>query len=551
MNPQESIQTKLNALCKNFKRLPYLFVGSGFSRRYLGLPSWKTLLEYYARQLKEDDPDLAFLIYENMAEDKINSDRNQGNKFAVIASLLEKDFNTHWLNDPAFRQKHSAYRAQVQENESAFRLDVIQYIQESTQQRLPKLSEDPEIQKLKQIHNRNIGGVITTNYDILLEHLFPKFNPFVGQDDLLLKPMFGINEIYKIHGCVSQPSSIVITQKDYEHFQEKCDYLTAKLLTIFLENPIFFLGYSLSDENIRKILKSVAGCIPPEKQDEISKQLIFIDWLPPESQENEQFEIVRNLSQTDILPMTHVRLRSFTPVYEALAKVRSRYAPKLLYQLKHDIYKLVLTQEPTEKMYIQGLDDGKIPNHVEFVIGVGVLDQFGMKGFTKIDSDEIFEDIILDNLKEKYPHSDFHTGIIRYILNEENGKKTLPFYKYIQSVPQHEIPEKLWIKYSQTFDEIFPPQKSMQRGKSKFHSIREIVEYAEVIYKQIYNIKALLQSEIQIDELEDLLRNLLKEHPISTWREKGFQPYASQIRSLIRLYDWMKFKKEKGIADKL
>ncbi len=91
----------------------------------------------------------------------------------------------------------------------------------------------------------------------------------------------------------------------------------------------------------------------------------------------------------------------------------------------------------------------------------------------------------------------------------------------------------------------------MQRGKSKFHSICEIVENAEVIYKQIYNIKALLQSEIQIDELEDLLRNLLKEHPISTWREKDFQPYASQIRSLIRLYDWMKFKKEKGIADKL
>ena len=44
-------------------------------------------------------------------------------------------------------------------------------------------------------------------------------------------------------------------------FEKKNPYLAAKLLTIFTEHPIIFIGYSLTDENILKILNSIAQCL--------------------------------------------------------------------------------------------------------------------------------------------------------------------------------------------------------------------------------------------------------------------------------------------------
>ena len=49
---------------------------------------------------------------------------------------------------------------------------------------------------------KNIAGVITTNFDRYLEHLFPEHVPYIGQDELLFNQSYGVGEIYKIHGCV-------------------------------------------------------------------------------------------------------------------------------------------------------------------------------------------------------------------------------------------------------------------------------------------------------------------------------------------------------------
>ena len=67
--------------------------------------------------------------------------------------------------------------------------------------------------------------------------------------------MQGIAEIYKIHGSVQNPESIVINKADYQKFYDKGKYLAAKLMTIFMEYPIIFIGYSISDSDIQAILK--------------------------------------------------------------------------------------------------------------------------------------------------------------------------------------------------------------------------------------------------------------------------------------------------------
>ncbi|MGR5342305.1 SIR2 family protein, partial [Vibrio astriarenae] len=64
----------------------------------------------------------------------------------------------------------------------------------------------------------NVDGIITTNWDTFLQSLFPDYRVYVGQDELLFSNPQSIGEIYKIHGCVNTPRSLVLTQHDYKDF---------------------------------------------------------------------------------------------------------------------------------------------------------------------------------------------------------------------------------------------------------------------------------------------------------------------------------------------
>lgn len=97
-----------------------------------------------------------------------------------------------------------------------------------------------ELELLKELKPH---AIITTNYDQLMEEIFPKYQPIIGQEVIYKKSSTDIGHILKIHGSV-----------DYTDFYERQIYLIAKLFTYFVEHPIIFLGYSISDRNVQSIL---------------------------------------------------------------------------------------------------------------------------------------------------------------------------------------------------------------------------------------------------------------------------------------------------------
>lgn len=108
-----------------------------------------------------------------------------------------------------------------------------------------------EILALKEISPH---AVITTNYDTLTEIIFKDYKPVIGQE-VIRHSYMSIGEIFKIHGCVSDPGSIVLTTEDYDKFADDKKYLSAKLFTFFVEHPLIFIGYSANDPNIKSILQ--------------------------------------------------------------------------------------------------------------------------------------------------------------------------------------------------------------------------------------------------------------------------------------------------------
>lgn len=77
------------------------------------------------------------------------------------------------------------------------------------------------------------------------------------------------------------------------------------------------------------------------------------------------------------IKMTKITLNDFLPFYSELLAQKYQYNPKLLRQLKRDIYKLVTTNEPVERFQIQDIEDDEGLERVGVLAGIGVIVESG------------------------------------------------------------------------------------------------------------------------------------------------------------------------------
>ncbi|WPU96230.1 SIR2 family protein [Mucilaginibacter sabulilitoris] len=101
--------------------------------------------------------------------------------------------------------------------------------------------------------------IITTNYDTLFEQVYGSDISVIFRESDILK--WGDNKLnlLKIHGDISDKSSIILTREDYSLFYGK-DYSSPFWATIIKEiatKTILFLGYGYEDPNIWAIFKHV------------------------------------------------------------------------------------------------------------------------------------------------------------------------------------------------------------------------------------------------------------------------------------------------------
>lgn len=195
---EKNLESHLNT----FTTAPFLFIGSGMSRRYISTPNWYGLFEEIIPTLKLSQP----IEYYNS---KANGDLTK------LASKLGEDFNEKWWSDPDFEKSREEYSKKTTSEFSPLKFEISKYF--SNKERNINIKYKNELNKFKKT---NIDGIITTNYDLLLESLFPDFKTIIGQEQLIFSDNLNIGEIYKIHGCITEPESIVVTDRDYEKFNE-------------------------------------------------------------------------------------------------------------------------------------------------------------------------------------------------------------------------------------------------------------------------------------------------------------------------------------------
>lgn len=517
---------------KNSPAPPFLFIGSGLSQRYLSTPTWTNLLKHFSDIINEEE--LAFEMY----LDEANRSNYKNGLEPKIAELLETDFNKAWFKDEKFSKNRKSFADMVRKGCSPIKIEIAKFFRDASEKEFVD-GTNREIELLRQVGDRSLAGVITTNYDTLIERIFSKYRytTLVGQEELIFSPLTGVSEIYKIHGCCTKPKSIIINNSDYEKFNERNAYLVAKLLTIFLEHPIIFIGYKIGDANIREILTSIAKCLPIEKIELLKDRFIFVEWNNSNEEDSVSNYEFSNLSNGKSISMTKIYIRDFSCLYEALLENKVKYNPRLIRMMKEDIYNVVLTAEPTKTINVLvDIDDDRL-DEVEAVVGFGLMKQLGHKGYDGIEPEELFEDLVFDN-KNFIPSLIIEKSlplILKY-------NQSIPMYKYASRY-KGEINEKVFKYLDRSYSEILTRKIRIHISREGYLlcSIQKITDKYG-FDKAINYIKFIEPNRINLEELLIYIKEYLSAYPNALRNKKT--PGSAELKRLIRIYDYLKYKKE-------
>jgi len=367
---------KLSVHLSGFPTAPVLFIGSGFSRRYLGLETWEGLLSKFSALTP-----MPYAYYR----------ANSNSDLPLVASSIAEELNKVWWTDEAFKESREKFSHLCTAQSSALKIEISQYLSDRVNKFTVPDALCGEIESLKEIV---VDGIITTNWDQLLENLFPDFRPYIGQEELLFGAPQGISEIYKIHGCASKPDSLVITKDDYDTFHRKNPYLAAKLLATFIEHPVIFIGYSLSDPNITSIISAISNCLDGSSVSKLQDRLLFVEWAPSISLPS--FEGA-SLSQNGVtIPIKVIKTSDFTPIYACLKNIQRRFPAKILRLLKEKVYDLVLNGDPHGRMYVKDIDSATSDDDIDIVFGVGAIRSLEEKGHVGLSRLDLLRDVVFD-----------------------------------------------------------------------------------------------------------------------------------------------------------
>ena len=510
-----NIQKKLIEVLSQKATSPFFFLGSGFSRRYIGLEKWDELLKVFADKVGKP-----YGYYKS----------NANGNLPQVASLIAKDFQDKIWSDEKFFSFREKYGDNLTTDESAFKYAISEYLQSKLK---PSISDYLNLSKeIEILQKLNVDSIITTNWDTFIEQLFPSYEVYIGQEELLFSNSILMGEIFKIHGSITEPDSLVVTQKDYDTFSIKNPYLAAKLITIFVEHPIIFIGYSLNDPNIISLISSIVSCLNTEKLRLLQNNLIFIEYNDDPNAIPEFKESSMLIGDTN-LPICIVSAYSYEPVYNAINSIQRKIPAKVLRCCKEQFYQLILTQDPQNKMAVIDGNNIDKKSDIEFLWGIGVVsNQPSSIGYKSIGVNEIIKDVL--NINKAHLDSD---SILKLSIPECQGY--VPKYKFLRDVGVNSIEKLKKSPYTGLllYKKNDLENKSYKNTFAKKYSNKSIAD----LIKQLDKDKVcffIIYAKLQSDDIE-LIGKFLVDNYEHYMVNKG--QYRSYYRKLVCYYDLLKY----------
>lgn len=452
-------------------RLPVLFIGSGISKRYLkDYPSWPELLELSFKKFSNDEFEYNGLINQLKRKGLSDFDVN-----AELGSYIESQFN-----DAFFRRKFkigtSKNPAWIKRGTSPYKMFLALLFKKMQLLTSPSLKK--ELDEFKQLRNK-ISAVITTNYDLFLEQVvFPDdFTVFTRQNQLFSAESYNCAEIYKIHGSATDADSIIITKKDYEDFVSSRKLIIAKMLTLFADSPIIFMGYSFTDEDVQGVISDFLDCLTPNELKHIDQHFIFISH---KANEQKFIECKRSITtkKGHVIPFTEIMTDNYYKVFNTLNSLVPGISPKRIRETKRVIKSIVdstVTNKDAESVVIgiDNLDNIDLSNK-PLAIAIGYKENIlSHYGYMQLSDELIIEDILYNN---KNLNAD---AMCSQYFSSLSITRIIPVYKYSThcsvNIPANSKLQK-YINAHNSVDKIISNKvKKTYAKQPQFNNINDLI----------------------------------------------------------------------------
>lgn len=316
---------------------PVFFIGSGLSKRYFGAPSWIDLLRKVGTGVGLSKEDFNYLLQKN------------GNNAIPVGQDLQK-IVFEW----AWKKGKSKFPKTYFENEMHPSCYLKYLACEDLKKLMPKKAQLSKLVRSKEIEllkATSPHAIITTNYDDFLEIVFEGYEPIVGEK-VIRYNLNMVGEIFKIHGSVEDPPTIVLTQEDYENYRQKKKYISAKLLTYLAEHPVFIFGYGFGDPNVTQIIEDVGEIIGGE--DRLIKNIFYVQWeqdIPSDGSLREEYVVGSSERQYRVRAIV---ASEFDWIFQAISQERQigSINVRVLRAMASRMYKLVRTDIPRKQFEV-------------------------------------------------------------------------------------------------------------------------------------------------------------------------------------------------------
>lgn len=238
------------------------------------------------------------------------------------------------------------------------------------------------------------------------------------------------------------------------------------------------------------------------------------------------------------LIMKKVTLDNFLLLYNVLENKKAKLPVVILRRFKKELYEYTITNTPTANLRVASIDDERIKDD-DLVLAIGKASAFGLKGLSGLDANEWYRNIILDDLEFSADE------LLEYAfpkLNRQNSGK-LPLNKYLSEATKDFL-ECKEIAKKQDFDSIISKTiKNNRKYLGGYQSVKQIWEQEKFSTSKALRLIAYLEEkQMDVHELEDVLKEIF-EKDVNTLQNVETNE-RSNIRRLIRIYDYLKWKKQ-------
>ena len=514
-------------ILENFQEenIPILFIGSGITKRYCTLdgkepPTWEQLLKNITFLYQDEEFEYNKIRRDILRE---NPDIVDGILFRKIAQKIEENFNDIII-DKKLKDKELQEiilnRYRKNDKLSPFKIYLSIYFEKIEIINNERLLE--ELKFLKEVAKKSLI-IITTNYDPFLERIFEGYKVITGQELITSKIT---RKIFKIHGSFNDENSIVITERDYKRIEERQKVLGARLITFFAEHPVIFLGYSLTDENIREFLLNVFSSFSENitSLEKLSERFIIIE----RNKNKIELEIENNSVQigNDLLSFKKISTDNYKGVYECILKIPINIDINEISLIEEIFYKAIRGNKGKNLKFLNIKDtkDNNIPKDILIGFGANVINLI-------YDYSTHIKEIINYNSKNIIINPVDFFNIYLPDLRKRNTRSVIPFYKYLSSIDNYndiketEILKQSHIKLKETIKFFY------EIDISNLKKIRTI--------NDLKNSNLISQSNFQKCIGKSFLKGYIKEEDLKKYIYSIFnEPISTMARKLIAIYDY-------------